>query len=106
MLADLNRAEPALRDLDRVNYGDRPSSRAAWFLAKKTCEGVEVSGPGELGLVDGADDSGPVLLRVARVLRLEGDADTAAGLAERAVKARQPPLPKHLRKEAERLMAR
>jgi tetratricopeptide (TPR) repeat protein len=106
MLADLNRAEPALRDLDRVNYGDRPSSRAAWFLAKKTCEGVEVSGAGELGLVDGADDSGPVLLRVARVLRLEGDADTAAGLAERAVKARQPPLPKHLRKEAERLMAR
>ncbi|GAA4513955.1 hypothetical protein GCM10023191_081810 [Actinoallomurus oryzae] len=106
MLADLNRAEPALRDLDRVNYGDRPSSRAAWFLAKKTCADAEVSRAKELELVDGAGDSGPVLLRVARVLRLEGDADTAAGLAERAVKARRPPLPEHLRKEAERLMAR
>ncbi|GLY87742.1 tetratricopeptide repeat protein [Actinoallomurus iriomotensis] len=106
MLADLNRAEPALRDLDRVNYGDRPSSRAAWFLAKRTCEDAGVSGAEERELVDDADDSGPVLLRVARVLRLEGDADTAAGLAERAVKARRPPLPEHLRKEAERLMAR
>ena len=106
LLADLNRAEPALRDLDRVNYGDRLSSRAAWFLAKRTCEGVGSQGSRELELVDDADDSGPVLLRIARVRRLEGDADTAAGLAERAVRARRPPLPRHLHKEAERLMAR
>lgn len=106
LLADLDRAEPALRDLRRVNYGDRPSSRAAWVLAKKTFEGVGVPEAKELALVDDADDSGPVLLRVARVLRLEGDADTAAGLAERAVKAKRPPLPDHLHKEAERLMAR
>ncbi len=106
LLADLNKAEPALRDLDRVNYGDRPSSRAAWVLAKRTCEGVGSTWTEELGLVDDTDDSGPVLLRVARVLRLEGDADTAAGLAERAVRARRPPLPQHLHKEAERLMAR
>lgn len=104
LLADLNRAEPALRDLDRVDHGDRPSSRAAWALAKKTCEGA--GSPAAKELVDDADDSGPVLLRVARVLRLEGDADTAAGLAERAVRARRPPLPQHLHKEAERLMAR
>lgn len=106
LLADLNRAEPALRDLDRVDYGDRPSSRAAWALAKKTHEGAGSPGATELELVADADDSGPVLLRVARVYRMEGDADTAAGLAERAVRARRPPLPRHLHKEAERLMAR
>jgi hypothetical protein len=60
----------------------------------------------ERELVEDAADSGPVLLRVARVLRLDGDLDSAAGLAERAVKARRPPLPAHLRKEAERLMTR
>jgi tetratricopeptide (TPR) repeat protein len=103
LLADLNRAEPALRDLDRVNYRDRPSSRAAWVLAKKIYDGAGSPGADELELVD---DSGPVLLRVARVFGIEGDADTAAGLAERAVRARRPPLPPHLRKEAMRLMAR
>jgi len=104
LLADLNRAEPALRDLVRIDYGDRPSSRAAWFLAKKTCEHGGVPEGKELALVEEAHDSGPVLLRVARVLRLEGDADKAAGLAERAVKAKRPRLPDHLHKEAERLM--
>ncbi|HEU5161305.1 MAG TPA: hypothetical protein VFU43_30210 [Streptosporangiaceae bacterium] len=104
LLADLDEAEPALRDLDRVNYGDRISSLAAWALAKKTYEGVGPPETEERRLVNDAADSGPVLLRVARVLRLEGDADTAADLAERAVKARRPPLPRHLRKEAERLM--
>jgi tetratricopeptide (TPR) repeat protein len=103
LLADLDRAEPALRDLDRIDHGDRPSSRAAWALAKKTYEGA--GSPAAKELVDDADDSGPVLLRVARLLRLEGDADTAAGLAERAVRAKRPPLPRHLYKEAERLMA-
>jgi tetratricopeptide (TPR) repeat protein len=106
LLADLNRAEHALRDLRRIDYGDRPSSRAAWVLAKKTCEDGGVSEARELALVDEADDSGPVLLRVARVLGLEGHADKAAGLAERAVKAKRPRLPDHLHKEAERLMTR
>jgi tetratricopeptide (TPR) repeat protein len=106
LLADLDKAEPALRDLDRVNYGNRPSSRAARALAKKTYEGVGPAATEELELVKDAHDSGPVLLRVARVLRLEGDADTAAGLAERAVRAQRPPLPQHLHKEAERLMTR
>ena len=55
-------------------------------------------------MVDDAGDSGPALLRVARVLELRGDAHTAADLAQRAVRARRPPLPRHLRKEAERLM--
>jgi tetratricopeptide (TPR) repeat protein len=103
LLADLNRAEPALRDLDRVNYEDRPSSRAAWALAK-TREGAGSETAVELELVDDADDSGPALLRVARVLELRGDSHTAADLAKRAVSARRPPLPRHLRKEAERLM--
>ncbi|MGH3392490.1 MAG: tetratricopeptide repeat protein [Actinomadura sp.] len=106
LLADLNKAEPALRDLDRINYGDHPSSRAAWALAKRTCEGVGPAAIEEMALVDDADDSGPVLLRLARLLRLEGDADTAAGLAERAVRAQRPPLPQHMHKVAERLMLR
>jgi tetratricopeptide (TPR) repeat protein len=103
LLADLNKAEPALRDLDRVNYEDRPSSRTAWALAK-TREGAGSNTAEDLELVDEADDSGPALLRVARVLELRGDAHTAADLAQRAVRARRPPLPGHLRKEAERLM--
>jgi tetratricopeptide (TPR) repeat protein len=106
LLADLNEAGPALRDLDRINYGDHPSSRAAWALAKKTYEGAGAAATEELELVDDADDSGPVLLRVARIMRLDGDADTAAGLAKRAVRARRPPLPKHLLGEAQRLMTR
>jgi tetratricopeptide (TPR) repeat protein len=104
LLADLNKAEPALRDLDRINYQDRPSTRAAWALAK-TREGAGSDAAAELELVDDADDSGPALLRVARVLELRGDAHTAADLADRAVRARRPPLPRHLRKEAERLKA-
>jgi tetratricopeptide (TPR) repeat protein len=106
LLADLDKAEPALRDLDRVNYGDRPSSLAAWTLAQMMFRGADQAATDELDIVDDADDSGPVLLRVARVMRLEGDADTAAGLAERAVRARRPPLPRHLHGQAERLMAR
>ncbi|GAA1792387.1 tetratricopeptide repeat protein [Actinomadura chokoriensis] len=105
LLADLNRAEPALRDLDRVDHGDRPSTRAAWALARRTRDGpCGLASTEELELAADADDSGPVLLRVARVLRLGGAADTAAGLARRAVNARRPPLPQHLHKEAERLM--
>ncbi|TDB91113.1 tetratricopeptide repeat protein [Actinomadura sp. KC216] len=104
LLADLGRGGPALRDLDRVNYGDRPSSRAAWALATLTHTGIGPAGTDEVDLIDSADDSGPALLRVARVLRLGGEADTAAGLAERAVRARRPPLPRHLHPEAEKLM--
>ncbi|CND62917.1 Predicted ATPase [Mycobacterium tuberculosis] len=105
LLADLNRAEPALRDLDRVDHGDRLSTRAAWALARRTRDGGRgLASTEELELAEDADDSGPVLLRVARVLRLGGADDTAAGLARRAVNARRPPLPRHLHKEAERLM--
>lgn len=104
LLADLNRAESALRDLDRIDYTDRPSSRAAWALARRAHAGIGPAASEELELVDSADDSGPALLRVARVLRLEGETHTAAGLAARAIRARRPPLPRHLRKEAERLM--
>lgn len=103
LLADLDRAELALRDLDRVDHGDRASSRAAWALAKRTYAGA--GSPAAKELVDDADDSGPVLLRVARLLRLEGDADSAAGLARRAFHAGHPPLPPHLQAEARRLMA-
>lgn len=106
LLADLNRAEPALRDLDRIDHGDRLSTRAAWALARRTHDGGRgLASTEELELAEDADDSGPVLLRVARVLRLGGAADTAAGLARRAVNARRPPLPRHLHKEAERLMS-
>ncbi|WP_171064185.1 nSTAND1 domain-containing NTPase [Actinomadura soli] len=104
LLADLGRGGPALRDLDRVNYGDRPSSRAAFALARLTHTGIGPDGTDEVELIDSAADSGPALLRVARVLRLGGEADTAAGLAERAVRARRPPLPRHLHPEAEKLM--
>ncbi|MFG2247388.1 hypothetical protein [Spirillospora sp. NPDC048823] len=54
---------------------------------------------------DPADaDNGPVLLRLARVERLDGDEHAAAALAARAMAAEHPPLPPQLRDQAERLM--
>jgi len=105
LLADLNKADRALQDLDRVDREEWPSSRAAWDLARLT-EGLGGSTSTRWQLTDDVADSGPVLLRVARVRQLEGDPDTAAGLAKRAISANHPPLPQHLRKEAERLITR
>ncbi|MFF5262195.1 tetratricopeptide repeat protein [Actinomadura viridis] len=133
MLADLGHAEPALRDLRRVDHHDRASTHAAWVLAETSRrpgpagapegaaagpEGAETgpeavlpaSGRGEVPWPDPGGvpvenvESGPVLLRVARTHRLRGQDGAAAGLAARALAARRPPLPPQLRDEAFRLM--
>ncbi|MGP4024068.1 nSTAND1 domain-containing NTPase [Actinomadura sp. 3N407] len=120
ILADLGHAEPSLRDLRRIDHNARFSTRAAWALAHAMC--VDASGgpwgateahpDGEpagarLGPPDPADaDNGPVLLRLARVERLDGDESAAAALAARAVAAEHPPLPPQLRDQAKRLIRR
>ncbi|MEU8803849.1 hypothetical protein [Spirillospora sp. NPDC048819] len=119
ILADLGHAEPSLRDLRRIDHNARFSTRAAWALAQAMC--VDATGepwdatgaaqPGgepagaHLGPPGPADaDNGPVLLRLARVQRLDGDERGAAALAARAVAAEHPPLPPQLREQAKRLM--
>jgi hypothetical protein len=54
-------------------------------------------------ILDEAAESGPVLLRIARVRGLRGQED-AAVFAAQAMKAGRPPLPAHLRDRARLLM--
>jgi hypothetical protein len=66
--------------------------------------------PGEMELKEldsaaDAPDSGPVLLRVARVRQLTGHRADAVAYAERAVAAEHPPLPLQLQAEAHRLIS-
>ncbi|GAA2397627.1 hypothetical protein GCM10010191_00360 [Actinomadura vinacea] len=116
MLVDLGRTEPGLRDLRRVDHLDRPSTRAAWVLAETARDdaadprdlvggvgGHDGVWPDPAGILGEAAESGPVLLRVARVRGLRGQED-AAVFAARAMRAGRPPLPPHLRDEARRLM--
>jgi tetratricopeptide (TPR) repeat protein len=103
ILADMGDAESALRDLDRIDRRTRPSARAARALALATLSRVDAARQELDDTVIKAADSGPVLLRAARVQRLSGDLTTAAELASRALAAENPPLPPHQRVEATRL---
>ncbi|MDE3723345.1 ATP-binding protein [Nocardiopsis sp. N85] len=103
ILADQGEAVSALRDLERLEAPESPSTRTARALAQATLAGVGTwSEELDEALVEAAD-SGPVLLRAARVRRLRGDRDLAARLAARAVSAHHPPLPPHQVSTAARL---
>jgi tetratricopeptide (TPR) repeat protein len=101
VLADLGKAEDALRDLDRVRQ--RPATRAARALALATLHDRHAAGEEIDAALADAPDSGPVLLYAARVGALGGDASRAAELARRAVTANAPALSPHQREEALRL---
>ncbi|MWA06343.1 hypothetical protein F8568_039575 [Actinomadura sp. LD22] len=89
---DLDHAEQALRDLDRLGRRAPPSARAARSLALCMVTGGQ-TGPDDLEeIVDAAPRNGPVLLRAARTRALCGDADRAGELAARALRATDPPL--------------
>jgi tetratricopeptide (TPR) repeat protein len=104
ILADLGDAEDALRDLDRVRRDRWPSSRAARALALATLRRLTAAEPEIDDAISRAPDNGPVLLYAARVAALMRDPGIAAGLALRAVNAREPAVPPHQRREALRLI--
>ena len=104
MLADLGRAEDALRDLDRVPRHRRPATRAARALALATLRDARAAGEEINTALADAPDNGPVLLYAARIGALGGDRSRAREFARRAAAARAPALSPHQREEALRLI--
>ncbi|GAA0847886.1 tetratricopeptide repeat protein [Streptosporangium amethystogenes subsp. fukuiense] len=106
ILADLGRPGEALRDLDRVRRHQRPTTIAARALALALAQRFDAAGQEILDATADESDSGPVLLRAARVYALLGQHATAEEFASRALNAVTPGLPPHLRKQAEEFLRR
>jgi tetratricopeptide (TPR) repeat protein len=106
ILADLDRADEALHDLDRVRHGQPPSTIAARALAHAVTGRREAAGQEAADAAANAEDSGPVLFRVARVRLLTDEPELAVAFADAALAAVGTPLPPHLRREAERIVGR
>lgn len=105
ILADRGESESALRDLDRLGHSADPAARAARALALARRGRLDAA-RAEIGeVVASGAESGPALYRAAQIELMTGDTGTATDLATRAVEARHPPLPEHLRAEAWRLLA-
>ncbi|WP_170321340.1 tetratricopeptide repeat protein [Acrocarpospora pleiomorpha] len=105
ILADLGNAELALRDIRQLrSHRIGSSTRAAHALALATLALTDVAVRELDDVLTEGEDSGPVLLRAARVRKLAGDGDEAARLAERAILALHPPLPIHQRRAAVHLL--
>jgi tetratricopeptide (TPR) repeat protein len=103
ILADLGDAQGALRDLNRVERHDRPSTRAARVLAR--AELGDQSGDAEIeGVLVNAQRNGPALLYAARTRALGGNKLAAVELARRALNATDPAPPRHQREVAEALL--
>ncbi|MBB4916687.1 tetratricopeptide repeat protein [Streptosporangium saharense] len=103
ILADLGRAEEALRDLGGVRPLQWPSTRAAHALALASVGRLAEAEREITAVLAEAGDHGPALLYAARVRALTGDRASAAGLARLAGHAVAPALPAHMRQEAGRL---
>ena len=104
ILADLGEAEAALRDLDRVQRRQRPSTLAARALALATLHRSLGPDPELDTALSRAPDNGPVLLYAARAAALARDVTIAAELARRAVSATDPAVPPHQREQALKLI--
>ena len=96
-LADLDKPEDALRDLDRVGCSGSVRLMAARALAlARLGDRREARRVAETAAADGSRN-GPALLYAARALKLCGDDGDAASLAWQATEAIDPPLdPPHL----------
>ncbi|MFG2002166.1 tetratricopeptide repeat protein [Spirillospora sp. NPDC048911] len=97
-------ADSALRDLERIGKHARPAARAARALALATRSDVDAARRELNAVIAEAADSGPVLFRAAQVQRLSRNVGAATELASRAVRATDPPLPRHQKDEVLRLL--
>lgn len=104
ILADLGDAEDALRDLNRVQRHQQPSTTAARGLALATLRGPGAAAAEIDAALSRAPGSGRVLLYAARVAALGHDPAGAADLARRAVNAVDSAVPPHQRRQALRIM--
>ncbi|WP_061293835.1 nSTAND1 domain-containing NTPase [Herbidospora cretacea] len=119
ILASMGRSAAALADLERASPLQWPSTKAAHALASARLADVQEVTPAiqkEIReALDDAPDSGPVWLysawiNVAQAARETGDETaretalaTAGEHARRALKARSPSLPRHLKEKARKL---
>jgi tetratricopeptide (TPR) repeat protein len=103
ILADLGDARNALRDLDRVEQHDQPSTRAARGLARAELGDQGAEREIEGALAD-APRNGPVLVYAARTEALGGNKVAAVELARRALSATDPAPPRHQREAAQALL--
>ena len=103
ILADLGDARKALRDLDRVEQHDQPSTRAARGLARAELGDQGADEEIESAIAD-APRNGPVLVYAARTEALGGNKVAAVELARRALNATDPALPRHQREAAQTLL--
>jgi tetratricopeptide (TPR) repeat protein len=103
ILADLGDARDALRDLNRLEQVDRPSTRAARVLARAEL-GDQGSDAEIEGVLSNAQRNGPALLYAARTRALGGNKVAAVELARRALNATDPAPPRHQREVAEELL--
>jgi tetratricopeptide (TPR) repeat protein len=104
ILADLNRAEPALADLNRARRGQEPSTLAARALAHARTGRLEAADQEAADAAANGTGDGPALLRVAQVRQLTGEPGMAAEFATVALAATMTPLPLHLREAAARML--
>ncbi len=104
ILADLNMAEAALRDLYRVRRDQHPATLAARAVAHALTGRLEAADQEAADATANAADSGPVLFRAARVRLMRGEYAMATDLAANALTAVGASLPPHLRADAERLL--
>jgi tetratricopeptide (TPR) repeat protein len=104
ILADGGKAREAMRDLSRTVSHDKPSTRAARGLAMAEL-GERVAAEKEIeAALEKAPGNGSVLLYAARAEALGGDQAAAAELAGLAICATDPPLPRHQRVSALKLV--
>ncbi|GAA1265896.1 hypothetical protein GCM10009677_17540 [Sphaerisporangium rubeum] len=97
ILADLGRSGEALRDLNRVRHHQQPGTLAARGLALAADGRLDAAEQEVLDALAVGADSGPVLVRSARVYAYLGRRARAEELARRALRAVNPALPPHLR---------
>lgn len=102
--ADMGQVEGALHDLDLVRFQQGPDTQAARALALALGGRFDAAEQEAADALANGADSGPMLLRIARVRALAGQHDQALQLAVSALEATEVPLPPHLQEFARRFL--
>jgi hypothetical protein len=99
MLADLGDSAGALRDLEHIRRDQAAETQAARALALALAGRGDAAGQYAADARANGQGNGPCLLRVARALALMDEATEAAVVAEQALAARDPAIPKSYREQ-------